>query len=111
VEIGPYDWDYHQLGYALAHFDGEGLAAAVPARYEHLSLVVGIDQTYQVAEHYAVLMTEPGTGDNYGRKPCIFDVNGYTGWNKLSIPRHEGEVLFQASPQIQSGRSAGGVFG
>src|SRR5690348_17074993 len=58
VERDLHHRDHHELRDALERLHDERLLAAVPARDEHLSLVIGIDEAHQVAEHDAVLVPE-----------------------------------------------------
>ena len=43
----------------LARLDTKGLPASVPTRDHELALVIGIDETDEIAEHDAMLVTEP----------------------------------------------------
>ena len=49
----------HQLCYAVAGFDHHIALATVPDGHHQLPLVVGIDQTDQVAQHDPLFMAEP----------------------------------------------------
>src|SRR5262249_45967494 len=61
VELDLNHGDDHELRDALEGIHGEGLASAIPAGDQHLSLVVGIDEADEVAEHDAVLVAEART--------------------------------------------------
>src|SRR5579885_2141086 len=65
----------HELGDALAGLYGERFAPAVPARHHQLALVVGIDQTHQVAEHDPVLVAEPRARQDHRGELRIADVD------------------------------------
>ena len=69
----------HQLGDALPWLHGEAVVAAIPDRDHQLALVVGIDEADQVAEHYAVLMTQAGAGQDGGAQTRILNVDGQSG--------------------------------
>jgi hypothetical protein len=55
-ELELHDGDYDQLRNSLAGLDPKRRAPAVPARDHELTLVVGIDQANEIAEHDTVLM-------------------------------------------------------
>ena len=47
-----------KLGEAVERVEGEALFAAVPGRYHDLALIIGVDQSDQIAEYDSVLMAE-----------------------------------------------------
>src|SRR3569833_3327290 len=51
LETRPHHRHEHHLRDALAHGDGEWLLAAVPAGHEDLSLIIGVDEPHQIAQH------------------------------------------------------------
>ena len=64
-----------QLRDTFANFDGKSVAPAVPARDHDFSLVVGVDQPDQVAEHDAVLVAQSGTRQDQRGVARIRDVD------------------------------------
>jgi len=62
VELRLYDRNDDELREALERVQREGRRAPVPGRYHQLALVVGVDQTDQVAQHDAVLVPSPERG-------------------------------------------------
>src|SRR5262245_51853013 len=65
VQLHLHHGHHHQLRDALHRLDGEGDLAAVPHRHHDLSLVVGIDQADEVAEHDAVLVAQTRARQGY----------------------------------------------
>lgn len=59
LETDSYHWDQHQLGNALPNLDSESLGPPIPARNQELPLVIRVDETHEIAEDYAVPVTEP----------------------------------------------------
>jgi len=61
LKLSPHHWQYDQLCKPFADLDTKRVTAAVPAGDEQLALVIRVDQSHQVSQHDAVLMTEPRT--------------------------------------------------
>src|SRR4030067_685690 len=102
LELGLRHRHEHHLRDAVAWFDGERRLSAVPAGDEYLSLVIGVDQADQVAEHDAVLVAEAGARQQHGRKPGITDVDGNTGGEELRVARLERERRVEAGDQNEA---------
>ena len=83
--------------------------AAVPARDHELPLVVGIDQPDEIAEHDAVLMTEPRARQDHRREP------GSSRWiaspvgMSSALPGPSIERRIEAGAQIEAGGARGRV--
>lgn len=58
LKLGLYDRHKHHLRNTLAYLDSKGYVAAVPAGDEYLALIIRIDKPHQIAEYYAVFMTQ-----------------------------------------------------
>jgi hypothetical protein len=67
--------EYH-LRNSIARVNRESTRPAIPAGNEDLSLVIGVNEPDQVAEHEAILTSEPRAGQDGRRKPWIVDMNG-----------------------------------
>ncbi len=68
-ELGLRHRHEHHLCNAVAGFDGESGLSAIPAGHEYLPLVIGINQSNQIAEHDAVLVAETGARQQHGGEP------------------------------------------
>jgi hypothetical protein len=104
-----HDRDDHHLCDPFAGIDGKRLTPAVPTRHHELALVVGVDESHQVAQHHTVFVTEARAGQYHGRQSRVIDVNGEPGRNELGLARLEHERRVQAGTQIQPGGAPGGI--
>jgi len=101
----------HHLCNAIAGFNGECAVAAIPARHEHLALVIGIDETHKVAEHDTVLVPEAGAWQQYRCERWIANMNRDPGWNEMCLARFERQCLVQAGHHVEAGRTVGAISG
>ena len=83
LEAHLLDGHEHHLGDALSRLYLVAPGSPVPAGNEYLSLVVGVDQPGQVAEHEAVLVAEARTRQEHRGKTGIPDVDGEPGRDQL----------------------------
>ncbi len=110
-ESNPRDGDEHHLSNAVAGFDDDIMRTAIPGRYQHLSLVVGIDQTYQIAQNQALPMTQPGTRQDNRGKAGIRYVDCYARGDEMGLARFHTHMFINARPQVESGGPFGSVLG
>src|ERR1700722_6598634 len=73
----------HELRYALAGLQSEWRLTSVPAGDHELALIVGIDETDEIAKHDAVSVAKSGTRQNYRSKRRIRQENRKPGRNQL----------------------------
>src|SRR3569833_2716989 len=85
LETRLYHRHEHHLRDALAHGDGEWLLAAVPAGHEDLSLIIGVDEPHQIAQHNTMLMAEPRARQQDRRERGVRDVQRDAGRNQLGL--------------------------
>src|SRR4030065_180229 len=107
LELGLRHRHEHHLRDAVAGVDGERRLSAVPAGDEYLSLVIGVDQADQVAEHDAVLVAEAGARQQHGREPGITDVDGDAGGYELRAAPLGPERRVAAGDHIEAGGAPG----
>ena len=110
IETRLHHRQYNQLRNSFPHFDAKRLPPPVPAGDKQLPLIIGIDQTDQIAQDDTVLMTKPRTGQNYRRQMGILDMDGHARGNKVSCTRRELKRGIQHGPQIHAGGPLGGVI-
>src|SRR5690606_18121628 len=104
-ELGMQDGNEQHLGDAVARRDGERLLAAVPARDEHLSLVVGVDDTHEIAQHDAVLVAESRARHEDGRNVAIRDVQREAGGDQRAFAGSERLRRLEAGTDVHSRRT------
>lgn len=102
VKFNLHDRDDDHLRQAQARVDRKGLVAAVPAGNQHLSLIIGINESNQVPENDPMFMAEPRARKNDCRQFRVFDVNGNAGGYQLRLPWFNEEWLIDASAEIDS---------
>src|SRR5262249_7522407 len=100
VELDLDDGDHDELRDALERVHDEGLATAVPARHEHLALVVGIDQPDEVSEDDAVLMPEARAWYHDRRETRVAEVNGDARGHERRVAGTQRERLVDARAQV-----------
>ena len=101
----PNNGQHHQLRHPHAVLQNERFVAAVPARHHDLALVVGVDQSYQVAEYYPVLVAKAGARKNDRGQFGIGDMQGDAGMHQAGLARLERQRFLQAGPKVHAGRS------
>ena len=74
-----------------------------------MSLVVGVDQPDQIAEHHAVFVTQPRARQDHGRKPRVVDMNCKPGRNQFSPAGCKVQWRIETGTQIEARRSGGGI--
>lgn len=111
IELGLHDGHEHHLGDPFAGLDGERGLPAIPTGNEHLALIVGVDQPYQVAQHDPVLMAQAGTRQDGRRDAGIADVDGEPGGNQRGLARAQAERPVETGAQIEPGGAGRSVFG
>src|SRR6185295_14207377 len=92
----------HELRNALARLDRERRLATVPARDEHLALVVGVDQPDQIAEHDAVLVPEAGARQHDRRITGVFQMDRDARGDELRVARLQLERRVDAGAQVDT---------
>jgi len=106
-----HDGHKHQLGDAIAGFNGEGVLAAVEHADHQWPLIVGINEPGAVAKDDAVFVAEPGARQDDGAQARVADMDGKPGGDEFSGTWGEGERGVQGSAQVKSGAGGGGVGG
>jgi len=86
-------------------------APPVPNRYHQRSLIVGIDQTDQIAENDAVLVAQSRARQQHRGQRGIGDVNRNAGGNELGGAGRKDEGCAEAGTQVHAGGACGGVLG
>ena len=76
-----------------------------------MSLIIGIDEPHQVAQHDAVFVTQPGAWQQHGREAVIGDMDGDARWYQMGCTRGDGQRLLETGAQIHAGGTFGGEFG
>ena len=87
VEPHLYDWYHHELRNAFQRIQQKRSTPPVPAGYEYLSLIIGIDQAHEISHHNAMLVPQPRTGDYYCGEPGIVKVNRDASGNEAGLHR------------------------
>jgi aspartokinase-like uncharacterized kinase len=62
VESDLHHRHHDQLRQAIQRIQREGIVTTVPGGNEYLALVIRIDQAHQVAQHNAMLVSQPERG-------------------------------------------------
>src|SRR5678815_2396841 len=89
VQLDLHDRHDHELSEPLHRLDHERRVAAVPRRNENLSLIIGIDEPDEVAEHDAMLVAETRARQDHRRETGIGEVNrdaGPVSYTHLTLP-------------------------
>ena len=76
AELRLHDRNEHHLGDAIAGFNGERFAAAIPYGNEYLSLIIRVDESHEVPEHDAVFVSESRTWQQHRGETGFADMNG-----------------------------------
>ncbi len=100
----------HHLRDTVTDADFKGLPPAIPARHEHLPLIIRVDQADQIAEHNAMLMSQPGTRQQNRRQMAIINVNRQPGGDQVRFTWLKGQQLIETGAKIQPGRARGRVL-
>src|SRR5258708_2298394 len=95
----------HELRNALAGGDGIRHLPAIPARDHQRSLVIRIDQADQVAEHDAVLVTQPRARQDHRAVARVADVNGDAGRDQGARAGFKRKRRVEYGTQVHAGRS------
>lgn len=66
VKLALQYWDHNELGNPVTRLNIKWRIAAVPARHLDLSLVVTVDQTYEISQNDPVFVAETGPRKQYG---------------------------------------------
>ena len=99
----------HQLGDALPNLDAEGGVPAIPARDQELSLIVRVDEPDQVAQDYAVAVTEARAGQDQGGEARVTDVHRQAGGDQLGGASGQLKRLCQHGTQVEPCGAVGGI--
>ena len=98
LKLDLHDRNDDELRDALARPDDEGLATAVPAGHHELPLVIGIDQSNQVAQHDAMPVAEARARQNDSGETGVLDMDRKAGWNQLRAAGLQHEVPLETGP-------------
>jgi len=101
-ELDLHHWDHDELRDAIARVHGEGLRAAIPAGHHQLPLIVGVDETHEIAEDDAVFVAESRARQDDGGEPRIFEMYGDARWQQLSLPWSKQQRCVEARAQIEA---------
>jgi len=109
IEIGNdakrrlHDRNDDELGQPVERLQREVGTPAVPAAHHQFALVIGVDQPDQIAQDNAVLVTQPGPGQDQRREAGIGDVDRDAGSNQFGLSRQECQWDIDARAQVESG--------
>jgi hypothetical protein len=78
--------EYH-LRKAFTGTNREHAWTAIPAGNQNLSLIIGIDEPNEIAEHNAMPMPKPRAGQDDRREPGVLDMNGEARGNQMRLAR------------------------
>src|SRR5215468_6426152 len=87
TELRVRDRQEYQLRDAIPRCNGIRRATAVPARDHQRPLVVRVDEADEIAEHDAMFVTQPGTGQDHRTVARIADVDRDAGRNECGGSR------------------------
>ncbi len=99
----------HHLGNAVTRPYGELRTAAIPAGYEQLPLIVGINQPRQIAEHNTLSVSGSGSRYQNRRKSRIGDMDCNSGRNQFRLSGLQCQRLINAGAQVKSRRTRRGI--
>ena len=111
LEGGARDRDKNQLRNPFPRLDGKRVAATIPARNKDLPLIIGIDETHQVAENDAVLMAQTRSRQDHRRQLRITDMDCKPGWHKLRIAGPQQNRLVKAGTKVHARSAVCGIVG
>src|SRR5258706_9388774 len=111
VELDLHHRHDQELRDALHRIHHEGLAPAVPARDEHLPLVVRVDEPDEVAEHDPVLVAEPRSRNQDGRATRVAEMNRNARGYERGYARAQRQRRVDASADVEARGSGSGVRG
>ena len=109
IEFDLFYRDEDHLCDALARLHLVGIAATIPARYEHLSLVVRIDQASQVPEHEPMFVPQARARQQDCRERRIGHMNRETSWHEHRITGVNGQGLVDARAHVEARRTIGRI--
>jgi hypothetical protein len=110
VQLDLHHGHHHQLRDALHGIHYERVLAAVPARDEHLALVVGVDEPHQVAEHDAVLVAQ-ARARNDDAASRVGEVDREARGDERAVAGPQRDRLVDAGAQVEARGAAGGIGG
>jgi len=87
------------------------MLSAVPYRDEYLSLIVGVDQTDQIAQHDTVFVAEAGAGQDHRRVMRVIQMQGDAAGNQFALAGANGHATLDAGAQVDAGRTGRGISG
>ena len=111
LELDLYHRNDDELSDPLTGLHREWFAASVPARDHELTLVVGVDETDEIAENDAMLVAEAGARKDHGRESGILQMNGETRRNQFGLAGRQLQGSIEAGAQIEPRRSLGRIRG
>ena len=109
--FGLLDRHDYQLREAFHRIQHERRFAAIPRRDHQLALVIGIDQTDQIAQHDAVLMAQTRTRQDQRRIARIADGNREARRHEGGFARLQRQRFVETCAQVEAraaGRRVGG---
>mgnify|MGYP000438053881 CR=1 FL=1 len=94
----------------FARLDNKALLTAVPDGHHQLPLVIGVDKAHQVAQDYAMLMTQAGARQDHGRQAGIGQVDSHAGRYQRRLPGFDMQRACDTGPQVEAGSAGGSVM-
>ncbi len=110
MEGGPRHGQDDELGDAIADGNGKGRVGAVPAGNHQRSLIVGVDQADQVAQHQAVPVPQARARQDHRAVPRVGNVDGQAGGHQGRRTRGQLEGAFEGGTQVHAGGARRGVL-
>ena len=105
IEFDLFYRDEDHLCDTLAGLNLVGAAAAIPARYEYLSLVIGIDQSGQVSKNKSVLVSQARTRQQHRCERRIGNMYCQACRNQNCFAGIHGQGLVDASAHVETCRA------
>lgn len=109
IEIHLHYRHYHQLRDPLQRIQQERRVPTIPAGDKYLPLIIGVDQSDQIAQDYAMLVAQPGARQNYCCESGVSKMDGDAGGDKAGFPRLDSHHMFSAGTQIKARRIGSGI--
>lgn len=95
-------WHKDHLRDTLARFNGEAVLTTVPDGNHQLTLIVGVDQANQVAQHNAMLMAKARAWQDDCRQRRVSNVNGQARRDQGGGTRSQFYGVIETGAQVKS---------
>jgi hypothetical protein len=77
-KVNLHDRHNYHLSESRPRFEDEAFRPAIPAGNEQLPLVIGINQTHQVAKYDSIFVAKTGAWQDHSRQTRVLYIYGYT---------------------------------